>query len=289
MSEKSTHQAIIEGSDLDLIEKILGGSRGALETLVARYQGWIYNVALRMTLDHQDAEDVSQEILIKLITKLATFQPEKGRFRTWLYRIVANHVLNMKTRKYERLFSSFEACTASADQIPDETIEGSPEQLVLVEELKIKCLVGMLLCLDRRHRLVFVMSEIFALTHAEGREMLDVSDANYRKMLSRSRKKVYSYINQNCGLVDPDNPCHCHKKLKGFIRAGFVDPEKLLFYDEKVKSIDAAIRQNRDALHQLQPFAKAQQLMQHQPFYDPPDLDQCINDILQSDMIGSLM
>lgn len=289
MREKSVNPSLTDCDDPDLIEKILGGDRRALEILVARYQGWIYNVALRMTLDHQDAEDVSQEILIKLLTKLATFQPEKGRFRTWLYRIVANHVLNMKTRKYERLFSSFDACAGSVEQIPDETIEGSPEQLVLVEELKIKCMTGMLLCLDRRHRLVFVMSEIFALTHAEGREMLDVSDANYRKMLSRARKKVYSFINQNCGLVDPDNPCHCHKKLNGFISTGFVDPENLLFYDDKVKRIDEAIRRNRDALHQMRPFEKAQRLMQRQPFYDPPDLDRCINDILKSDMIGSLM
>jgi len=160
---------------------------------------------------------------------------------------------------------------------------------VLIEELKIKCMTGMLICLDRRHRLVFVMSEIFALTHAEGREMLEVSDANYRKMLSRSRKKVYNFINRNCGLVDPDNPCHCHKKLNGFIRTGFVDPENLLFYDDKVKRVDETIRRNRDALHQLRPFARAQQLMRHQPLYDPPDLDRCINDILQCDMIGSLM
>jgi len=112
MGEKSTNQNFLDWDDLDLIEEILGGSRRALETLVSRYRRWIYNVALRMTLDHQDAEDVSQEILIKLITKMATFRPEKGQFRTWLYRIVANHVLNMKTRKYERLFSSFGAVGA---------------------------------------------------------------------------------------------------------------------------------------------------------------------------------
>lgn len=289
MDKNTTNHPLSEWDDPRLIETILTGSREALEVLIVRHRGWIYNLALRMTLDHQDAEDVSQEILIKLITSLSTYQPEKSRFRTWLYRIVANHVLNMKSRKYEKLFPSFDACTDAIARIPDESIEGSPEQLVLVEELKIKCMTGMLLCLDRRHRLAFVMSEIFAVSNAEGREILDVSDTNYRKMLSRARKKVYNFINQNCGLVHPDNPCHCHKKLNGFIRTGFVDPDNLLFYTDQVKSIGETIRQNRDALYRLNPFEKAQQLMRHQPFYPPPDIDRCIDEILQCDKIGALL
>ena len=79
-----------------LIQSVLKGSRSALEVLIGRYQGWIYNVALKMTMDPDDAQDICQEILIKLITKLSTYDSEKSLFRTWLYRVTANHVLNMK-------------------------------------------------------------------------------------------------------------------------------------------------------------------------------------------------
>ncbi len=275
--------------DAVLVKQVLDGSYSGLETLIARHQGWIYNVALKMTMDPQDAEDISQEILVKLITKLATYESEKGLFRTWLYRIVANHVLNMKRRKYEHVFSSLDDCAAAIEQIPDESIESSPEQRLLIEELKIKCITGMLLCLDRRHRLVFIMSDIFGITHNEGKEILEVSDANYRKILSRSRRKIYSFLNQNCGLIDPENPCHCSKKLKGLIQAGFIDPDNMTFYREKVKSISDVVRLNRGVLENMCTHQKARDLFQHHPFYDPPNLDEQIKKTLDCKTISALM
>ena len=68
--------------------------------LVLRHQAWIYNIAIRMVFQPQDAEEVTQEVLVKVITKLSTFKGE-SKFRTWLYRIAANHVLNMKRRSAE--------------------------------------------------------------------------------------------------------------------------------------------------------------------------------------------
>src|SRR4030095_7201720 len=93
--------------DRELIARIKEGSRDALETLIARHQGWIYNIALRMVYFPADAEDVTQEILIKLLTSLSSFEG-KSRFRTWLYRIVVNHVLNMKRSRAEEAGYTFE-------------------------------------------------------------------------------------------------------------------------------------------------------------------------------------
>lgn len=288
MSVDTTKPGELDG-DRILIGRILKGSREDLEALIRRHQGWIYNVALKMTLDPHDAEDVTQEILIKLITKLATFDCARGSFRTWLYRIVANHVINMKKRKYECLMGSFEECAAAVENIPDEAIDASPESMVLVEELKVKCLTGMLLCLDRRQRLVFIMSEIFDVNIDEGAEALETTAVNYRQMLSRARKKVYNFINHNCGLVHPDNPCHCHRKLKGFIRSGFVDPDNLLFYKDKVRSINETICLNREALSRLWRPQGARRLFRGHPFYDPPGFEKRISNILKSEALGRLL
>src|SRR5690349_23351571 len=92
--------------DVHLVEQAKKGSRDALEKLVLRHQAWIYNIAVRMVFHPQDAEEVTQEVLVKVITKLSTFKGESN-FRTWLYRIVANHVLNMKRRSAETLELSF--------------------------------------------------------------------------------------------------------------------------------------------------------------------------------------
>src|SRR5689334_20004193 len=93
-------------SDTALVEQAKNGDRAALEKLVLRHQAWIYNIAVRMVFDPHDAEEVTQEVLVKVITRLSTFKGQ-GKFRTWLYRIAANHVLNMKRRNAETKVTTF--------------------------------------------------------------------------------------------------------------------------------------------------------------------------------------
>src|SRR5947207_2976844 len=81
--------------DSELVEKAKLGDRDALERLIMRHQAWIYNIAVRMVFQAHDAEEVTQEVLVKVITNLGAFKGN-SKFRTWLYRIVTNHVLNMK-------------------------------------------------------------------------------------------------------------------------------------------------------------------------------------------------
>jgi len=81
--------------DYLLVTRARSGEREALETLVGRHQTWIYNIALRMLSHPQDAQDATQEILIKALTTLSWFEG-RSSFRTWLYRIVLNHVLNIR-------------------------------------------------------------------------------------------------------------------------------------------------------------------------------------------------
>jgi DNA-directed RNA polymerase specialized sigma24 family protein len=73
-------------SDVALDDQAKSGDRVALEKLVLRHQAWIYNIAVRMVFQPHDAEEVTQEVLVKVITKLSTFKGE-STFRTWLYRI----------------------------------------------------------------------------------------------------------------------------------------------------------------------------------------------------------
>ncbi|MRR08768.1 sigma-70 family RNA polymerase sigma factor, partial [bacterium] len=104
--------------DETLVAQAQHGDRAALEQLVRRHQPWIYNIALRMVMSPQDAEDVTQEALIKIITSLAGFQG-RSQFRTWAYRIVANHVINMRKRRAELSFTSFSRYGRGIDRTPD--------------------------------------------------------------------------------------------------------------------------------------------------------------------------
>ena len=97
-------------TDKALVESAVKGDKYSLELLIKRHQAWIYNIALKMIWDPVDAEDITQEVLIKIITKLSSFRGDSC-FRTWAYRIVANHVINMKKRKKEFEYTLSD-CTA---------------------------------------------------------------------------------------------------------------------------------------------------------------------------------
>ena len=244
-----------DSSDSILVEQVLAGDRTALEKLILRHQAWIYNIAVRMVFRPQDAEEVTQEVLVKVITKLSTFKGE-STFRTWLYRITANHVLNMKRQWAETRTTSFAEYGAAIAGIPDLDLpdpNSVPVEVpLLVEEAKIACTMGMLLCLDRKQRLVFTLGEILGVSDTVGGEILEMSADNFRQCLSRARRDLYQFMHGRCGLVNTNNPCRCPKKTKGFIAGGHVDPDHLLFVPHRVRRVREAaagtVREIEDVL-----------------------------------------
>lgn len=229
-----------DSTDAGLVEQAKHGDRAALEKLVLRHQGWIYNIAVRMVFHPQDAEEVTQEVLVKVITKLSSFQGE-STFRTWLYRIAANHVLNMKRRSAETRVTTFADYGAAIKRTPDLDLpdrKSVPAELpILVEEAKNGCTMGMLLCLDRKQRLIFTLGAILGASDAVGAEVLAMTAENFRQCLARARRDLHSFMNNQCGLVNKSNPCRCAKKTRGFIQEGHVDPHALLFVPEHVQRV----------------------------------------------------
>ena len=92
----------------DIARKALNGDREALDALVRSLQGDIYGLALRMLWNHEDAEDATQEILIRIVTHLSQFG-FRSRLKTWAYRVAVNYVLDVKESAAERLQRSVES------------------------------------------------------------------------------------------------------------------------------------------------------------------------------------
>src|SRR5262245_49746390 len=240
--------------DRELVTQAQAGSRDALEQLITRHQRWIYNIVLRMIYHPHDAEDVTQEILIKLITKLSMFRGD-SRFRTWLYRIVVNHVLNMKRARGEAYEWTFEKYGAGLNGAPDEDLpdpRSVPVDLqLIVDEAMIGCTSGMLLCLTREQRLVYILGEIFGVTDAVGAELLDITRDRFRQKLSRARRDLHQFMHGQCGLVNAANPCRCAKKTQAFIRAGYIDTHKLLFASAHTTRVHEVAQRVHDDLGTL--------------------------------------
>jgi RNA polymerase sigma factor (sigma-70 family) len=280
-----TEKYITDTTDTDLIDSALSGNKKALEELVLRHQAWIYNVALRMVFYPQEAEDVTQEILIKMITKLSGFRKESS-FRTWLYRIVVNHVLNMKKSLGEKNHaSSFDDYAKAIDRTPDGLLTGETcqnvEMKILVDEVKISCMTGMLLCLDREQRLVYILGVIFQVTDRIGAEILDISRDNFRQKLSRARKDIVNFMHQKCGLIDKKNPCRCEKKTKALIDVGYVNPKNLLFHKNYIYQIESVVQDKQERFDKLFDEDCAVHFRE-QPFQNPPDFVIYINKLLDN-------
>jgi RNA polymerase sigma factor (sigma-70 family) len=273
------HNPFFEGTgdaaDETLLQEARAGSRDALEQLLARHQPWIFNIAVRMLYRPADAEDATQDVLIKVLKGLPMFRGD-SKFRTWLYRIAVNHILNVKKEKWSAAdaICSFETAAAGLQRTPDLDLP-DPRTVpvpieVLIEETKIHCTVGTLLCLDGRQRLVFILGEVFGASDVVGAEIAEVTPANFRQILSRARRDLYQYLRGNCSLVDPGNSCRCARKTQAFVKAGFVDTKKLTFtsgYRRRVREVaDSRGEELMDAYMKV-----AADVYRSHPFYEPAE------------------
>jgi RNA polymerase sigma factor (sigma-70 family) len=276
-----TDVAAGEGRDQELVQLAKGGSRAALEELVVRHQVWIYNLALRMAHHPEDAKDATQEVLIKLFTRLSTFDG-RSSLRTWLYRIVINHLLNMKRNRAESREITFAEYGRALDDTPDAELpdpQAVPADVrLLVAEAQIGCTSGMLLCLDRRQRLIFILGSIFGVSDAVGAELLELSRDNFRQRLARARRDLQNFMQDKCGLVNTANPCRCAKKTRGFITAGHIDPNNLRFARERVTHVrDVAARVSAEITGLDEAYAD---VYRDHPFQNSPDFVAALRELM---------
>jgi len=249
--------------------------------LVRKHQSWIFNLAIRMCWRREVAEDATQEILIKAVTRLNTFSGGSA-FRTWLYRVAVNHLLNVRKSEMEEKAMTFADMGASLDGVQDADLPDPNslpiETTLLVEEAKLGCMTAMLMCLDRRQRLAFILGEVLGESSETGGQAMDVSPANFRQLLSRARHDLYQFMNNKCGLINKSNPCRCARKAAGFMRNGWLDPKDRQFSKDRIAEVKDVASDRLEELQHLD--RKHAELYRMQPFLAGPDLANRLREIL---------
>jgi RNA polymerase sigma factor (sigma-70 family) len=288
MMHDPLHNPFLENTahptDEELVNSAKAGDRDQLELLLTPHLPWIFNLSLRMLHRRADAEDATQEILLKVMTALPGFRGD-AKFTTWLYRIAVNHLLNVKKPKWAAsdAVCSFAVASAGLRQVPDldlpdpRTVPVPAE--ILIEETRNNCMIGTLLCLDGRQRLVFILGEIFGVSDEVGAEIAELTAVNFRQILSRARRDLYEYLRDNCSLVNAQNDCKCARKTRAFIQAGFVDPAKLEFtqaHARKVREVAAQVAPELiDAYMEI-----GAGVYRSQPFYEPSEQAAILRQVL---------
>lgn len=237
------------------------------QQLIEKYQPYLYNLALRLVYYPEEAQDLTQDVWIKILTSIVKFE-NNSDFKTWSYRIMINHFLNQKRKYTELTFVNFEK---TMNDIPDEKLSNEYDeqmQQLLVNEAKVGCMMGILLCLNVEQRAILIIGDIFEIQSNIASEIFNISKESFRKKLSRARKELYSFMNNHCGLLNTSNSCKCELKTKSLIEMGYINPNNLLFEKDlktdlkdklqlKSDSLDNTMENLYKKLYQKHPFLES--------------------------------
>ena len=212
----------------DLVSKATAGDKKALEALVAGVQDTVFNLSLRMLGTFADAEDATQDILLKMITHLSSFRGDSS-FTTWVFSIGVNHLKNYKKHMFAHCPLSFAYYGEDIENAEIENVPGltqNVERNILAEELKMSCTNVMLQCLDVESRCIFILGTMFKLDSRIAGEILEMTPEAYRQRLSRIRRKMADFLGQYCGEYGSGR-CKCKDRVNYAIQSHRLNPLQL--------------------------------------------------------------
>lgn len=211
-----------------LADKAVAGDKEALEMLVADVQDLVFNLSLRLLGTFTDAEDATQDILLKMITHLSSFRGDSA-FTTWVFSIAVHHLKNYKKHMFAHYPLSFEYY---GDDIENGKIQDildltqNVEKDILAEELKMSCTNVMLQCLDAESRCIFILGTMFKIDSRIAGDILNMTPEAYRQRLSRIRRKMADFLEQYCGEYG-NGRCRCKDRVNYAIQSHRLNPMQL--------------------------------------------------------------
>ena len=214
----------------ELARRAAAGDSEALSRLVEEVQHPVYRLALRFLGHPEDAKDASQEILVRLITHLGSFEG-RSQFMTWAYSVAVRQLMRTRRRQVESSVKDAETFAAFLDQglaERDFTAEEA-EYRMLCAEVRISCTYGMLLCLSRPLRVSYILGDAMGMPDTVAAEICGISRAAQRQRLARARQTMRTIIAGRCGLVDAANPCRCGRQIESSLAAGILDRDDPMF------------------------------------------------------------
>lgn len=181
----------MERTEALLVADLREGDTTALASIVEKYGKLAYRLAIQITKNHEDANDVMQETFLKVYESIGSFRKESA-FETWLYRIIVNQALNTVKRRERRRESSF----SDANEIDlrfnlpgSSSYANSPHDDVEKKELQ-KWVAQAVDSLSAKHRTVVILHEFEGLTHPQIATILNCSEGTVRSRLHYARRKL---------------------------------------------------------------------------------------------------
>lgn len=188
----------IQSEDKEIIDSFLNGNKNAFNIIVLKYQKRVYWTVRRMVVEHDDADDITQEVFIKLYNSLKDFRGESALF-TYLYKMAINYSLNHIKKNKNKMLRDIPIDNEFTDKysdnnVPDDNMES---------ERKNKLISEAILILPEQQRAVFNMRFYDDMTYEEISSILNKSVGGLKANYFHAFKKIQTFLKD--------------KKLKGFI------------------------------------------------------------------------
>lgn len=269
---KSTNEEL-----LTLIEQAVEGDKQSLETVLSSVQELVFNLSLRMLGTFPDAEDASQDILLKVMTHLSSYKGESA-FSTWVFSIAANHLKDYKKHMFAKFPLSFEFYgddinNADIHNIPDLTQD--VERSILAEELKLSCTNVMLQCLDAESRCIFILGTMFKINSRIAGDILGITPEAYRQRLVRVRRRMADFLSEYCGEYG-NGKCRCADRVNYAIQSRRIMPDRLSFTSASL--LGQTVLEVKEAMEEIDDLS---QTFSFCKTYQPPEsLKKFVEDFL---------
>jgi RNA polymerase sigma-70 factor (ECF subfamily) len=181
---RSVQAAELVDGDAELLQAIAGGDRSAFDRLSRRHLDRAYGVALRMTGSRADAQDVVQDVFLRLWQRPDAWRPGQAQFSTWLYRVVVNRCLDLKRRPKGTDLDSVEE-----PQDPDANAEDS-----LLDAERSRALDSAVNQLPERQKAAIVLTYTAGLRNAEAASAMDISVKAFEALLVRAKRELRDFL-----------------------------------------------------------------------------------------------
>ena len=180
----SVQAAELVDGDAELLRAVADGDRAAFDRLSRRHLDRAHGVALRMTGGRADAEDVVQDVFLRLWLKPEAWRPGQAQFSTWLYRVIVNRCLDLKRRPKGTELDAIEE-----PQDPDDNAEDS-----LMQAERGRALETAVAQLPERQRAAIVLTYTAGLRNAEAASAMDISVKAFEALLVRAKRELRDHL-----------------------------------------------------------------------------------------------
>jgi RNA polymerase sigma factor (sigma-70 family) len=173
-----------------LIEQLKQGDESAFKTIVETFQNMVYNTALSIVQNEEDAEDISQEVFVQVYQSVQNFKGE-SRFSTWLYRITISKSLDHERRKKrKKRFAFIRSLTESKNEGPVHAADFHHPGVVLDRKENAAIVFKAIRALPTNQRIAFTLHKIEGLSYKEISEVMETSISSVESLIHRGRNNL---------------------------------------------------------------------------------------------------